>query len=279
TLVLDSNGLLSLPMDCPWVPSLETLWLCNNEVENLDGLLCQVNDVFPRLKSLALMGNPVWPAAISRARGDAGSDGGETYSSLHESRSAGGKGAAVSDAAEGVAEGEGGAGEGTGDRMAGWEGEEMAYRLHVVRRLPGLVTLDCADVTEKERARAKEGWDDERLIDVTELLLEPEPTTDVEESLPRKLLDDDRERRRTLPTRSALPSTWYKEAVVMDVGSGWTRMGLAGEDKPSCSFPSIVGRIDLKAYDQLLGQDERVFVGHGAVEEAGKRAAQRDVSF
>ena len=30
-----------------------------------------------------------------------------------------------------------------------------------------------------------QGWDDERLIDVTELLLEPEPTTDVEESLPR----------------------------------------------------------------------------------------------
>ncbi|CAN0446137.1 unnamed protein product, partial [Scytosiphon promiscuus] len=42
TLVLDSNGLLSLPMDCPWCPAMETLWLCNNEVENLDGLLCQV---------------------------------------------------------------------------------------------------------------------------------------------------------------------------------------------------------------------------------------------
>ena len=40
----------------------------------------------------------------------------------------------------------------------------------------------------------------------------------------------------------------------MDVGSGWTRMGLAGEDKPSCSFPSVVGRIDLKVYDQILGQ-------------------------
>lgn len=42
TLVLDSNGLLSLPMDCPWCPAIEALWLCNNEVENLDGLLCQV---------------------------------------------------------------------------------------------------------------------------------------------------------------------------------------------------------------------------------------------
>lgn len=47
TLVLDRNGLLSLPLDCPWVPSLETLWLCNNEIENLDGLLCQVGR--PRL--------------------------------------------------------------------------------------------------------------------------------------------------------------------------------------------------------------------------------------
>lgn len=42
TLVLDSNGLLTLPMDCPWCPAMETLWLCNNEVENLDGLLYQV---------------------------------------------------------------------------------------------------------------------------------------------------------------------------------------------------------------------------------------------
>lgn len=41
TLVLDGNGLPSLP-DCPWVPSMETLWMCNNDVENLDELLHQV---------------------------------------------------------------------------------------------------------------------------------------------------------------------------------------------------------------------------------------------
>ena len=73
-------------------------------------VILKVNDVFPRLKSLALMGNPVWPAAMSRARGDAGS-GGETYSSFDQIRSAGGKGAAVSDAA---ANGGGGGGGGGG---------------------------------------------------------------------------------------------------------------------------------------------------------------------
>lgn len=40
----------------------------------------------------------------------------------------------------------------------------------------------------------------------------------------------------------------------MDIGSGWARMGLAGEDTPSCVFPSVVGRMNLRAYDQILGQ-------------------------
>ncbi|CAN0244969.1 unnamed protein product, partial [Hapterophycus canaliculatus] len=40
----------------------------------------------------------------------------------------------------------------------------------------------------------------------------------------------------------------------MDVGSGWTRMGLAGQERPSCVFPSIVGRVDLRAYDRISGQ-------------------------
>lgn len=43
----------------------------------------------------------------------------------------------------------------------------------------------------------------------------------------------------------------------MDVGSGWTRMGLAGQEKPSCVFPSIVGRVDLRAYDRISGQVRR----------------------
>lgn len=46
----------------------------------------------------------------------------------------------------------------------------------------------------------------------------------------------------------------FEKAVVMDVGSGWTRMGLAGQEKPSCVFPTIVGRMDLRAYDRIAGQ-------------------------
>lgn len=44
------------------------------------------------------------------------------------------------------------------------------------------------------------------------------------------------------------------QPVVMDVGSGWTRMGLAGQERPSCVFPTVVGRVDLRAYDRISGQ-------------------------
>lgn len=102
----------------------------------------QINDVFPRLKSLALMGNPVWPAAKSRAAAVAAADGGEAAAA------AGGAAAGTGDTTTDM---------GGADVMAGAEGKEEAeYRLHVVRRLPGLMTLDCADVTEEERSRAKE---------------------------------------------------------------------------------------------------------------------------
>ena len=40
----------------------------------------------------------------------------------------------------------------------------------------------------------------------------------------------------------------------MDVGSGWSKMGLAGQEKPSSVFPSIVGRVDLRSYDRIAGQ-------------------------
>lgn len=68
------------------------------------------------------MGNPVWAAAKSRPAAEGDGDGQEQEW-------------------EGV----------------GGEEEELeaAYRLHVVQRLPGLVTLDCVDVTEAERSRAK----------------------------------------------------------------------------------------------------------------------------
>ena len=78
------------------------------------------------------MGNPVWPAAKSRAR-----EGGAPET----------KHARVA--------WEGGSGTGSGRALGLETEEEKAYRLHVVRRLPGLVTLDCADITEEERTRAK----------------------------------------------------------------------------------------------------------------------------
>jgi len=44
------------------------------------------------------------------------------------------------------------------------------------------------------------------------------------------------------------------QAVVMDVGSGWAKMGLAGQERPSSVFPSVVGRVDLRSYDRIAGQ-------------------------
>lgn len=130
--------------------------------------MIQVNDVFPRLTSLALMGNPIWPATRSRARSPV------TARKSHEdwrSSPGLGDGTVATEHGEGVGTVDRGAmhswggvegtineeGEGDGgERGEGREGDEAAYRLHVVKRLPGLVTLDCVDVTEEERARAKE---------------------------------------------------------------------------------------------------------------------------
>lgn len=46
----------------------------------------------------------------------------------------------------------------------------------------------------------------------------------------------------------------HLQAIVMDVGSSWTKMGLAGQEKPTCRFPTVVGRIDLRGYDRRSGQ-------------------------
>lgn len=45
----------------------------------------------------------------------------------------------------------------------------------------------------------------------------------------------------------------------MDVGSGWTKVGLAGRDRPSGVFPTIVGRMDLRVYDRITGQVNLLF--------------------
>lgn len=69
--------------------------------------------------------------------------------------------AAAQRSGEAGAEGQDRGEEGGAEELLGMEGkEEEAYRLRVVSRLPGLMMLDCADVTEQERSRAKEvgGW-------------------------------------------------------------------------------------------------------------------------
>lgn len=91
------------------------------------------------------MGNPVWPAAKVRARAGGAAD----------SFALDGGGGKQGVGAGGEAVGVGGEGEGE-EGAVGIEGqEEAAYRWHVVKRLPGLLTLDCTDVTDEERARAK----------------------------------------------------------------------------------------------------------------------------
>lgn len=291
TLILDGNGLVSLP-DCPWVPSLETLWLCNNDIDNLEGLLCQINDTFPRLTSLALMGNPAWLASYPSSSTNFLAVGAATATEPPPARRNRGHKRRSSDEAERA----GGHSpfESSSSEDCSREGE-AAYRIRVLRRLPGLQTLDCVDVTEEERERT--AWQEQQhaeqpvVKDLVTIPIEPEVATDVEESLPSsearstmptvhgvgKMLEDERKRRRGLADRSTLPSTWTKEAVVMDVGSGWSKMGLAGQDKPSCMFPSVVGRMDLRAYDHITGQEERVYVGHEAINEANKRIAEREL--
>lgn len=107
------------------------------------------------------MGNPVWPAAKVRARGGPKAVG--NFSASLESPLSGSNWVLPK---YGFAAEVGGI-KNAGDRRSqgvfgskggGWEEreEEAAYRLQVVRRLPGLLTLDCTDVTDEERARAKE---------------------------------------------------------------------------------------------------------------------------
>lgn len=101
------------------------------------------------------MGNPVWPAAKVRARAGgaavSGASDGEKYASGASASSKSYKGGVVAGMEAAGRGGDGGEG-----AQVGLEGqEEAAYRLHVVRRLPGLLTLDCTDVSEEERATAR----------------------------------------------------------------------------------------------------------------------------
>lgn len=89
------------------------------------------------------MGNPVWPAAKFRA------NQGATYSSHNREQ------ALLSSPRAGDEAERAGGHEPMPPIGVEESREEAAYRMQVLRRLPSLKTLDCTDVSEEERARAR----------------------------------------------------------------------------------------------------------------------------
>jgi len=58
--------------------------------------------------------------------------------------------------------------------------------------------------------------------------------------------------------------------VVIDIGSGLCKAGLAGEDAPRCVFPSIVGRPPANVVSVMIGAGQRdSYIGEEAVKRRG----------
>jgi centractin len=66
-----------------------------------------------------------------------------------------------------------------------------------------------------------------------------------------------------------LYDTIFKQAVVIDNGSGLIKAGLAGEDKPTHVFPSYVGRPKHKKVLPSSIADPEYFVGMEAEQNRG----------
>lgn len=64
TLVLDQNNLISIS-PCPALSSLHTLWLNNNNIDDLPKLLDDISAKFPNIKYLSLMRNPCCPGLMN----------------------------------------------------------------------------------------------------------------------------------------------------------------------------------------------------------------------
>ena len=60
TLQLDRNGLKSIS-DLPKLSYLRTLWLNNNELNNMASLINLLKSKCPKLEYLSLLGNPLCP--------------------------------------------------------------------------------------------------------------------------------------------------------------------------------------------------------------------------
>ena len=54
TLILDKNYLPGLS-DCPVIPTLETLWINNNAIEDLPSFMDECCAKFPNLRYLSMM--------------------------------------------------------------------------------------------------------------------------------------------------------------------------------------------------------------------------------
>eukprot|EP00435_Cladocopium_sp_Y103_P074729 s7_g50.t2 len=74
---------------------------------------------------------------------------------------------------------------------------------------------------------------------------------------------------RRLPPRMRLPSTLaLQHTIVIDVGSGKCKAGIAGEEHPTCIFPSIIGRPKTENVMQGSG-DRDYYVGDEAQAKRG----------
>jgi len=61
TLVLDKNNLKSL-VGMPAIKTLKTLWLNNNQIDDLELILEQIKSLFPKVEYLSMLRNPINPA-------------------------------------------------------------------------------------------------------------------------------------------------------------------------------------------------------------------------
>lgn len=57
-------------------------------------------------------------------------------------------------------------------------------------------------------------------------------------------------------------------SIVFDIGSGMCKAGVAGEDAPSCVFPSMVGRPRQES-SGMVQQDKEIFIGDEAQQRRG----------
>lgn len=57
-------------------------------------------------------------------------------------------------------------------------------------------------------------------------------------------------------------------AFIVDSGSGFVKMGLAGDDSPKSYFPTIIGKP--KQPGQMIGMDQKdIYIGHEVTSKEG----------